>query len=75
MSDDVSVYGVSANGETKLLGTTLMSPKLKARELATEQFGGFVEGDGSDAEMCHYALEQMAEHCKKFYTQNNFKPA
>ena len=74
MDDNVQVFGVQPNGETKLLGAALMPPKMKARELAREQFGHFEEGDGSEADMCHYALEQMAEHCAKFHAGGHFKP-
>ena len=75
MDDEVSVYGEKPNGERVFLGTTLVSPKMKAKILAVEQFGMFEEGDGSDTDLCHYALGLLIEHCEKWHTEKHFKPA
>ncbi|WP_416406557.1 hypothetical protein RCH27_08865 [Paracidovorax citrulli] len=58
-ADTVDVMGVRANGEHVNLGTMLMPPSMKAREIATSQFGGFQDGDGSDAELCFGAMEEL----------------
>lgn len=56
MSDTVNVIGVKADGSADLLGTAPMPPRMKAREIAREYFGGFTEDDGSDADSCFWAL-------------------
>jgi hypothetical protein len=56
MSDTVNVIGVKADGSADLLGTAPMPPRMKAREIAREYFGGFTEDDGSDADSCFSAL-------------------
>lgn len=63
-ADAVQVYGIK-NGQQTLLGTAPMPSRMKARELAREQFGHFEDGDGSDAELCFYALEQLIEHMER----------
>lgn len=63
-ADTVQVYGVKGGKQT-LLGTAPMPLRMKARELAREQFGHFEDGDGSDAELCFYALEQLIEHMER----------
>ena len=60
-ADTVQVYGVK-NGQQTLIGTAPMPPRMKARELACEQFGHFEDDDGSDADLCFCALEQLIEH-------------
>lgn len=65
--DTVQVYGVKDGKET-LLGTAPMPARTKARELAREQFGYFEDGDGSDAELCFGALEQLIEHIERTAT-------
>lgn len=57
----VDVVGIKADGSEHALGKLPMPPRMKARELAREQFGAFVDDDGSDAEMCFYALEMLIE--------------
>ncbi|ABM32264.1 hypothetical protein [Paracidovorax citrulli] len=58
-ADTVDVVGVRASGEHVNLGKMPMPPTMKARDIATSQFGGFQDGDGSDAEMCFGALEEL----------------
>ena len=59
--DTVDVVGVRSNGEHVNLGKIAMPPRMKAREIAIEQFGSFKDDDGSDAEMCFGALEYFLE--------------
>lgn len=61
VADTVEVYGIKDGKET-LLGSAPMPVRMKARELAREQFGHFEEGDGSDAELCFGAMEQLLDH-------------
>lgn len=60
-ADTVDVVGVRANGEHVSLGKMPMPPRMKAREIATSQFGGFQDGDGSDAELCFGAMKELLE--------------
>ena len=57
----VELYGVK-DGKQTLLGTVPMPPRMRAREITREMFGPFEDDDGSDAELCFAALEQMIEH-------------
>lgn len=57
----IQVVGIKDGKET-LLGHAPMPARMKARELACEQFGPFEDGDGSDAELCFCALEQLIEY-------------
>jgi hypothetical protein len=59
--ETVDVVGVRSNGEHVNLGKIAMPPRMKAREIAIEQFGSFKDDDGSDAEMCFGALEYFLE--------------
>lgn len=59
--ETVDVVGVRSNGEHVNLGKIAMPPRMKAREVAIEQFGSFKDDDGSDAEMCFGALEYFLE--------------
>ena len=59
--ETVDVVGVRSNGEHVNLGKIAMPPRMKAREIAIEQFGRFKDDDGSDAEMCFGALEYFLE--------------
>jgi len=63
-SDTVQVYGVK-NGQQTLIGTAPIPPRMKARELARAQFGHFEDDDGSDADLCFCALEQLIEHMER----------
>lgn len=63
-ADAVQVYGVK-DGVQTLIGSAPMPPHMKARELAREQFGHFEDGDGSDAELCFGALEQLIDHMER----------
>lgn len=63
-ADTVQVFGVKDGKET-LLGTAPMPARMKARELARENFGNFEDGDGSDAELCFGALEQLIYHIER----------
>lgn len=63
-ADTVQVYGVK-DGVQTLIGSAPMPPRMKARELAREQFGHFEDGDGSDAELCFGALEQLIDHMER----------
>lgn len=58
-ADTVDLVGVRANGEHVNLGKIAMPPRMKAREIAASQFGGFQDEDGSDAEMCFGAMEEL----------------
>lgn len=58
--EQVDLYGVKAGVQVPL-GKAPMPPSMKARQLAREQFGHFEDDDGSDAELCFGALEQMIE--------------
>lgn len=62
--DTVQIYGVKDGKET-LLGTGPMPPRMKARQIAREMFGPFEEDDGSDAEMCFAAKEQLISHMEE----------
>lgn len=59
--ETVDVVGVRSNGEHVNLEKIAMPPRMKAREIAIEQFGSFKDDDGSDAEMCFGALEYFLE--------------
>lgn len=59
--ETVDVVGVRSNGEHVNLEKIAMPPRMKAREIAIEQFGRFKDDDGSDAEMCFGALEYFLE--------------
>lgn len=59
--DTVDLYGTNKEGIQVHLGKAPMPPRMKARDLAIEMFGHFREDDGSDAEMCLYALEQLID--------------
>lgn len=61
MTESVDIYGINKQGIQVHLGKAPMPPRMKARELAQEQFGPFSDDDGSDAEMCFYALEMLIE--------------
>lgn len=56
--EQVDLYGTK-DGIQVHLGKALMPPRMKARELAQEMFGHFEEDDGSDAELCFAAMEQL----------------
>ncbi|ATG94661.1 hypothetical protein QRO08_16025 [Paracidovorax citrulli] len=58
-ADTVDLVGVRASGEHVNLGKMPMPPSMKARDIATSQFGGFQDGDGSDAELCFGAMEEL----------------
>ena len=60
-ADAVDVVGVRANGEHVSLGKMPMPPRMKAREIAASQFGRFVDDDGSDAELCFGAMEELLD--------------
>lgn len=60
-ADQVDLVGVRANGEHVNLGKIAMPPRMKAREIARSQFGGFQDDDGSDAELCFGALEEFID--------------
>jgi len=59
--DTVKLVGIKNGVETEL-GEVPMPPRMKARELAREQFGGDPLDDCSDAALCYYALEQIIEY-------------
>ena len=59
--ETVDVVGVRSNGEHVNLEKIVMSPRMKARGIAIEQFGSFKDDDGSDADMCFGALESFLE--------------
>jgi hypothetical protein len=63
-ADTVQIYGVKDGAET-LLGTAPMPPRMMARQLAREQFGHFEDDDGSDAELCFGAMEQLIDHMQR----------
>lgn len=60
-ANTVMVYGIK-NDAVHPLGVAPMPMRMKARELAREQFGQFEDGDGSDADLCFGALEQLIEY-------------
>jgi hypothetical protein len=59
--EQVDLYGTK-DGVLVHLGKAAMPPRMKARELAREQFGHFEDDDGSDADSCFYALERLIEY-------------
>ena len=59
--EQADLYGTK-DGVLVHLGKAAMPPRMKARELAKEQFGHFEDDDGSDADLCFYALERLIEH-------------
>lgn len=61
MNDRVTLVGVRADGSEKVLGTAPTPVRMKARELAREQFGWFEDDDGSDAELCFGAMDQLID--------------
>jgi len=67
--EQVDLLGVKADGSTVNLGKIDMPPKMKARELATEQFGHFEDGDCSDADLCFCTLEKLIEHMQAAQSQ------
>lgn len=56
----VELVGVK-NGVETSLGKVAMPPRMKAREIAREQFGAFQDDDGSDADFCFGALETLID--------------
>lgn len=61
----VDIYGTNAEGIQVHLGKAPMPPRMKAREIASEMFGSFTDGDDTDAELCFWALEQLIEWMTK----------
>ena len=61
MNDTVKLIGIK-NGIETVLGEVPMPARMKAKELAREQFGGDPMDDCSDAALCYYALEQIIEY-------------
>ncbi len=60
ITERVEIHGVRADGTTVKVGTAPMPVSMKAREIARAQFGHFEDDDGSDAELCFGALEELA---------------
>ena len=58
--ETADLYGVK-DGVEFYLGKVPYPPRSKAREIAISQFGHFEDDDGSDAELCFGALEQLVE--------------
>lgn len=63
MTDKMNVLGVRADGSSELLGTVPISPRLKMREIVANFFEhpSDDDDDGSDANMCLWALEAYHE--------------
>lgn len=59
--DTVDLYGTNKEGIQVHLGEAPMPPRMKARDLAIEIFGYFSDDDGSDADMCFCAMEQLID--------------
>jgi hypothetical protein len=59
--ETVDLIGVKADGSEHALGKAPMPPRMKARDLAREQFGPFVDDDGSDGDLCFAALETLID--------------
>jgi hypothetical protein len=59
--ETVDLIGVKADGSEHALGKAPMPPRMKARDLAREQFGSFVDDDGSDGDLCFAALETLID--------------
>lgn len=53
------------DGKEVSLGNIAIPPQMKARELASDMFGRFTDDDGSEAEMCFWALQQYIEWSTK----------
>lgn len=58
--DTVDLYGTNKEGVQVHLGKA-PSLHMKTLEIAMEKFGPFEEDDGSDADLCLSALEQLIE--------------
>ena len=58
--ETAELYGVK-DGVEFHLGKVPYPPRSKAREIAISYFGHFEDDDGSDAELCFGALEQLVE--------------
>lgn len=72
--DTVEIIG-RKGGKENHLGTMRMPPRMKAREIAREQFGHFVDDDGSDAELCFGALEQLIDYMQAASAATSQEPA
>lgn len=57
----VQLIGVK-DGVEHALGEVPMPARMKARLLAAETFGAFEIGDGSDADLCFGAMEELLAH-------------
>lgn len=57
--ETVDLVGVRANGEHVNLGKVAMPPRMKAREIAQSYFGPFQDDDGSEAESCFGAMDEL----------------
>jgi hypothetical protein len=69
----VQLYGIKG-GKGTLLGEVPMPVRMKARELAREQFGHFEDDDGSDAELCFGAMEQLLDHIERIRSASPTPP-
>lgn len=59
--DMVTLVGVKADGTEHVLGQATMPPKMRARELVIENFGGIDGVSGNDAAMAFWVCEQLIE--------------
>ena len=69
---DCMIYGRKKDGEEVLIGTSQLTAEMKARELAVQYFGGFTHDDGSNADFCFAAMEQLIQHMKDTGWELNF---
>ena len=65
----MQVVGIKDGKET-VLGTATITPRMKARDLVREMFGGWEEDDGSEADLafavCESLLRWMGETPRVF---------
>jgi hypothetical protein len=62
MRETMNLIGVKADGSSDLLGTVPLSPMIKRKDIAREQFGPLSPDEsGTDADCCLWALDQYHE--------------
>lgn len=62
---DCLVYGVKGNADPVLIGSSPMTAKMKAAELARQYFGAFHYDDDSEGDMCFAAMEELIKYMEE----------
>lgn len=60
--DTVDIFGVTSSGNLERIGTARTPPRMKAREIVTDMFGIFEDGDGSDADLAFACCEKLIKY-------------